>query len=355
VTARTLNVRSGPGIQYAVVDRLSMNSEVAIYEESDVSGATWYRIGAGRWVHGGWIRIVDGTPEPEPPPSTERQGVVTAGALNVRARPGYHADNPPVGWLLRGARVVIYEETVATGATWYRIGVNRWVHGGWIQLVNDEQAVGGAVTAAAMSLPVGWVVTSTISVRARPGISADNPEIDVVMHNQALSILETATVGSEKWYRIGADRWVYGPSVGVAKLRARPSSIGVDERWVGVNLREQTVVAYEGDKPVYAALVATGMSRTPTVQGIFRTWWRLRSRKMSGGSAATGGYYNLEEVPWTCYFYGGYALHGAYWHDAFGRPRSHGCVNLSLYDAWWIYQWSEPGGPKSPAVHVYWE
>ena len=65
---------------------------------------------------------------------------------------------------------------------------------------------------------------------------------------------------------------------------------------------------------------------------------------MSGGSAATGGYYYLEEVPWTCYFYSGYALHGAYWHDGFGIPRSHGCVNLSLYDSWWIFQWSERGG-----------
>jgi hypothetical protein len=76
---------------------------------------------------------------------------------------------------------------------------------------------------------------------------------------------------------------------------------------------------------------------------------------MVGGSAATGGYYYLEEVPWTLYFYSGYALHGAYWHDAFGRPRSHGCVNLSLFDSWWIFKWSEAGGKNSPAVYVYWE
>jgi lipoprotein-anchoring transpeptidase ErfK/SrfK len=124
---------------------------------------------------------------------------------------------------------------------------------------------------------------------------------------------------------------------------------------VGVNLRTQTVVAYEGDTPVYAALAATGMAATPTVRGVFRTWWRLVSRKMSGGAPATGGYYYLEEVPWTLYFYSGYALHAAYWHDAFGRPRSHGCVNLSPYDAWWIFKWSEAGGPNSPAVYVYWE
>jgi lipoprotein-anchoring transpeptidase ErfK/SrfK len=122
---------------------------------------------------------------------------------------------------------------------------------------------------------------------------------------------------------------------------------------VGVNLGQQTAVAYEGDTPVYAAMVATGLPTTPTVQGVFRTWQRLTTGKMSGGSAATGGYYYLEGVTWTCYFYSGYALHTAYWHDAFGRPRSHGCVNLSPYDAWWIFQWSAPGGSSSPAVYVY--
>jgi lipoprotein-anchoring transpeptidase ErfK/SrfK len=170
-----------------------------------------------------------------------------------------------------------------------------------------------------------------------------------------LSILETRNVGSARWYRIGTGRWVLGTNIGVAKFKARPATFRTDEHWVAVNLREQTAVAYLGDKPVYAALVATGLSGTPTVQGVFRTWWRLMWRKMAGGSAATGGYYNLEEVPWTLYFYSGYALHGAYWHDAFGRPRSHGCVNLSLYDSWWIFKWSEPGGKTSPGVYVYWE
>jgi len=283
-----------------------------------------------------------------------RQGVVTANVLNVRARPGVSADNPPVDRLRYGAMVTIYEETLHSGATWYRIGVERWVHGGWIRLLPAGQGQ-AAGEPSVWSLPVGWVVSSSLNVRAAPGVSAGNPVIDVVQHNQPLAVLETATVSGAPWYRIGEHRWVYGASVGVARLRPRPSAIRPDELWVGVNLRQQTAVAYEGDRPVYAALVASGMAATPTVQGIFRTWWRLRSRKMAGGSATTGGYYYLEEVPWTCYFYIGYALHAAYWHDAFGRPRSHGCINLSPYDAWRIFQWSEKGGPNSPAVYVYWE
>ena len=358
VTANALNVRSGPGVQNPVVDHLRYGAQVTIYEEAVVAGATWYRIGVNRWVHGGWIRLIE---DGSSPPPALRRGLVIADVLNVRARPGVSPDNPPVDRLLRGAQVHIYEETVVSGATWYRIGVNRWVHGSWIQILADDDKLkrAGHPEAAADAvepvLPVGWVVSSSLNVRARPGVSDDNPVVGEVVHNQALNILETRRVAGQRWYRIGQDRWVLGTNVGVARFRARPSAIKANELWVGVNLREQTVVAYEGDKPVYAALAATGMSRTPTVQGIFRTWWRLVSRKMSGGSAATGGYYYLEEVPWTLYFYSGYALHAAYWHDAFGRPRSHGCVNLSPYDAWWIFKWSEAGGPNSPAVYVYWE
>lgn len=359
VIADVLNVRSGPGIHNPVVDQLRYGTRVVIYEQEIVAGATWYRIGANRWVHGGWIRLAE---TPDPDPDETRRGVVTAYVLNVRARPGVSADNPPVDRLLRGTQVIIYAETQVLGATWYRIGVDRWVHGGWIQLVsaNDDPAwmnldapVPSFAPVKPSALPVGWVVTSSLNVRKAPTTASEI--VGTVYHNEALAILETTTVSGQRWYRIGTDQWVYGANVGVARAKARPAAIRSNERWVGVNLSEQTVVAYEGDKPVYAALAATGLPRTPTVQGIFRTWWRLVSRRMAGGSPATGGYYYLEEVPWTCYFYSGYALHAAYWHDAFGRPRSHGCVNLSPYDAWWIFKWSEAGGPNSPAVYVYWE
>ena len=202
------------------------------------------------------------------------------------------------------------------------------------------------------TLPVGWVVSSNLNVRAEP--TTTSAIVGTVYHNQAWTFWKSASSPGRSGIASAMSGGSTGPTSAWRGCKARPSSIRADERWVGVNLSEQTVVAYEGDKPVYAALVATGMTYTPTVQGIFRTWGRFVSRKMVGGSAATGGYYYLEEVPWTCYFYSGYALHAAYWHDAFGRPRSHGCVNISPYDAWWIFKWSEPGGANSPAVYVYW-
>ncbi len=351
---------------------LQPGTYLAIKAEAVVGGELWYQSTAGDWIAASAVAIMQPSelrgvelgqalppvPEPSPPPSV-RRGVVTATVLNVRARPGVRPDNPPVDRLREGTEVSIYEESPYEGVPWYRIGENRWVHSGWVRLLTGAQSLAAGPASAGnpggqlTTLPIGWVVSSVLNVRARPGMASDNPPIDQVHHNQSLPILETRVIGGANWYRIGDDRWVHGGWVGVARFRSRPSAIGPAERWVGVNLKEQTAVAYEGDQPVYAALVATGLPGTPTVQGIFRTWWRVPWRKMSGGRP--GMYYYLEEVPWTCYFYKGYALHGAYWHDAFGRPRSHGCVNLSLYDSWWIFQWSEPSGPHSPAVYVYWQ
>ncbi len=112
---------------------------------------------------------------------------------------------------------------------------------------------------------------------------------------------------------------------------------GNGKRWIDVNLSEQRVYAYEGDIIVNAFIVSTGTSRTPTVTGKYKIWIKLKSTTMSGP-----GYY-LTNVPYTMYFYKGYGLHGTYWHNNFGTPMSHGCVNLSIPDAQWLYNWAFEG------------
>jgi hypothetical protein len=275
--------------------------------------------------------------------------VVTATTLNVRARPGVAADNPPVITLPSGAEVTVSETRGLSGEDWYCIGESRWVLSRWVRLLPATRStVATAAGELATQLPAGWVVPATLNVRARPGLAADNPPVGQLVHNQAVFILEERTLAGARWFRIGENQWIEGKNVGVARVKPRPARIGPTERWVGVSLAEQTAVAYEGDHPVYAALIASGLPGTPTVQGVFRTWLRRETGKMAGP-----GYY-IEDVTWTCYFYSGYSLHTAYWHDAFGKPRSHGCVNMSPYDAWWIFQWSAAGGENSPTVYVYW-
>jgi hypothetical protein len=122
------------------------------------------------------------------------------------------------------------------------------------------------------------------------------------------------------------------------------------EKWLDVNITKQVLVAYEGTKAVYATLVSTGESglddpetTKATKRGIFRIHTKYITITMD--SDVTGEEYELRDVPYVQYFEGGYALHGAYWHDGFGQPKSHGCINLSPEDARRLFWWTEPQVP----------
>jgi len=112
------------------------------------------------------------------------------------------------------------------------------------------------------------------------------------------------------------------------------SSIGKE---IVVVLHEQRVYAYENGKLVRSTLASTGIARYPTRVGQFRIYVKYLATLMTGP-----GYY-LPNVPYTMYYSGGYALHGTYWHSNFGRPMSHGCVNLPTTEARWLYEWAPVG------------
>ncbi len=109
-----------------------------------------------------------------------------------------------------------------------------------------------------------------------------------------------------------------------------------------IDLSQQRVYAYEDGMLLKSVVVSTGLPATPTVLGDFAIWHRTESQTMSGP-----GYY-LPNVQWVQYFYQGYGIHGTYWHDNFGQPMSHGCVNMTNDDALWFYNFGEMGTP----VHV---
>lgn len=121
-----------------------------------------------------------------------------------------------------------------------------------------------------------------------------------------------------------------------------------DYKRIQVDLTNQRLYAFEGDTKVFDFPVSTGKwNKTPT--GDFRIWIWLRYTRMAGGNQAAGTYYNLPNVPYTMYYYNnvtpkswGYSLHGAYWHNNFGNPMSHGCVNMRIEDAGKIFYWTNP-------------
>lgn len=116
------------------------------------------------------------------------------------------------------------------------------------------------------------------------------------------------------------------------------------EKHIYVDLSSQTLYAYQGENKVMQVLISSGKwKRTPA--GNFKIWEKLRSTRMSGGQG--DDYYNLPNVPYVMYFYNDFGLHGAYWHNNFGHPMSHGCVNMRPVDAGQLFSWAEVGTPVS--------
>ncbi len=130
-------------------------------------------------------------------------------------------------------------------------------------------------------------------------------------------------------------------SNGGKEYLTRPFGIEADEKWIDVDLSQQTLTAYIGNDAVFSTYISSGDYEHPTVTGQFRIWITYESQTMDG--RLLGYDYYLEDVPYVMYFYHDYALHGTYWHNNFGTPMSHGCVNLSTADAGWIYNWASLG------------
>ena len=121
----------------------------------------------------------------------------------------------------------------------------------------------------------------------------------------------------------------------------RPLGVGANERWIDVNLSTQTLTAFEGDTLVFTSIISSGTANHRTVTGQFRIWLKYESQTMDG--RRLGYDYYVENVPYVMYFYNDYAIHGAYWHDNFGTPMSHGCVNMNVADSEWLYNWAGIG------------
>lgn len=146
--------------------------------------------------------------------------------------------------------------------------------------------------------------------------------------------------------------WLRDIDAAVTRPGPPPKNLGPGEKWIDVNLSTQSLIAFEGDKPVYATVVSTGRHNDEdktkdhrTVQGEFRIREKHIAATMEDDGASDGPY-SIQDVPWIMYFEGSYALHGAFWHSMFGRERSHGCVNMTPHDAKNIFQWSGPVLPQ---------
>ncbi|MEX1367218.1 MAG: L,D-transpeptidase [Nannocystaceae bacterium] len=156
--------------------------------------------------------------------------------------------------------------------------------------------------------------------------------------------IEQVYIGNKVYYVDDQGLLMRGYGVGKAYKLKRPPGVRSDEHWLHVDLSEQTLVAYEGDRPVFATLVSTGKEAGMTPLGVHRVQTKLVASSMRDQPQEDEAY-SIDDVPWTQYFSGSVALHGAFWHAGFGQVRSHGCVNLSPADARWLFGFTDPPLP----------
>lgn len=251
--------------------------------------------------------------------------------------------------------------TIAAGFNFVNVidQIDGWIQsetGDWIQMSDGYYVPTSIFTGVLLPddwvLPFGWILDTTGIYASRlPGGDPDSTTGLVPLHYERFNIYAEA-VDDEgwTWYLVGADQWVKQIYMTVIQPITRPE--GVSGTWVAIDLFEQSLVAYRDDRPIFATLISTGLPGTETNEGVFEVWARLQRDGMSGATGAPNAY-ALQSVPWVQYFDESISLHGTYWHDTFGYRRSRGCVNLSISDARWVYDFFTETHDQDEAAYVF--
>ena len=252
-----------------------------------------------------------------------------------------------------GFAVAIIDEKAFDGGAYGRTSHNLWVPmrdlGPARPSAFKGEPLPGAYTLPETPgpMPFAWVLPEKARVRSQPGgppISASKARFEIV------PILEEAQQGH--FLRIAPSAWIAAADVRRPAVSEPPADVNaaVGEKWIDVDLPSQTLVAYEGKKPVFATLVSTGKGKqgapNATPIGQSRIWIKLLATDMDNLEDDNASrYYRMESVPYVMFFSKGVGLHGAYWHRSFGNVRSHGCVNLAPLDAQRLFWWTAPHLP----------
>jgi hypothetical protein len=265
------------------------------------------------------------TPTPAP-----RYFLVGPGGAQSFEAPGSGAARK----LLPGFGLSIVEEHVALGRRWGHTGLGRWV--ALEQLTPARPAALAGVTLEKQPLDFAWVVTAGAPVLDGAGRRVGSRPL---FAREPL----TSCAGTLCRTAIG---WMRAEDLRIPRLAPRPPGVGPTERWLDVDLGSQTLVAYQGERPVFATLVSAGIgapgSPLATPTGVFRIRSKHRTASMDNLEHTEVVPYSYEDIPMVQYFTDRVALHAALWHQRFGHPASHGCINLSPADAERLFAFTAP-------------
>ncbi len=282
-------------------------------------------------------------------------GRITASKTDGYASPSFSADLKKSYW----QDLVLNITGIALGGTdsghnrvWYLIEDGCYVHSG------DVQPVEIRLNSPKLDIPeTGLLAEVSVPFTDAPRDYLRPERLRYRLYYGTTHWLSAAHQddNGEVWYRIDDDKWKIKYYVRAAHMHiitadeVAPISahLPMEAKRLEIHLPEQVVIAYENETPVFMARTATGARfregdyTTPT--GRYMTNRKRPSRHMAAGDGADANSYDLPGVPWVCYLLeNGISFHGTFWHNNFGRPRSHGCVNLNIADARWVYRWTYP-------------
>lgn len=214
----------------------------------------------------------------------------------------------------------------------------------------------GVELGSAFKLPVAWAYGGNKSAPTY-SIDLDKKSVSPKQRVKRFEAIQLTGRGVEikgiNYSEMADGEWLKNIHVRITRPGPAPSDVGVDERWIDVNVKEQTLVVYRGNTPVYATLISSGKSSNvkskdhSTPLGDFRVREKHITTTMDGDGSAAGDLpYSIEDVPYVMYYQGSYATHAAFWHANYGVKMSHGCVNLSPLDAKWVFLYADPQLPQ---------
>jgi len=266
----------------------------------------------------------------------QRYAFIRFDGTRAYAHPSDYFRNDYVEAFGKSFGIVITGEQVYEGVAFVRTRRHLWVERGSVHFV-EGSAFHGEKLRRGETLDIAWVSVRPAKIFERPG-------------GRAVRTLERHTLvhlGEAKgaWVQLKRGGWMKRVALAQPRRLAPPEGVGPADRWIDIDIEQQTLVAYEGTTPLFATLVSTGRNSkaSQTPNGVFQIWVKLDYSDMDDLERTdVDKNYAIQDVPWVQFFRGSYGFHAAFWHDDFGRRRSHGCINLSPADARYLFTFTNP-------------
>jgi lipoprotein-anchoring transpeptidase ErfK/SrfK len=291
--------------------------------------------------------------------STETSTQITPWYMHPQTDPGLLGS---AYGLLEISRAPIYEtvEDAINGTEKYRLAPEppaylaydqtqsvdgkTYVHltdGGWMPEVSlnpvSITTFSGLIISKLPTQPFGWVIRD---VEGWTGTTANTSSGMVHKRYEVVSVLEQ----QDGFARLDSNDWVPLVDLALIDLTEIADTPSSSCRRVDINLASQILVVFEKCQLVFATLISSAKAPAITPEGTYTIFYKEEKLPLFANErVATSENFYLADVPWLMFFHENWAIHGAYWHDHFGEPWSHGCINVSPYDALWLYNWSKLG------------